>query len=106
MATLILLALGAAAVWAAGLYLFPFRHCRKCGGNGRKVRKFNRGHFALCPRCAGTGRTQRPGSRLIHRAALTARTELTRQRADRADRKAAERAAAPVPPRTGYRPRL
>jgi hypothetical protein len=84
MATLILLALGAAAVWAAGLYLFPFRHCRKCGG---------------------TGRTQRPGSRLIHRAALTARTELARQRADRADRKAAERAAAPVPPRTGYRPR-
>ena len=103
MATLILLALGAGAVWAAGLYLFPFKHCRKCGGNGRKIRKLNRGHFALCPRCAGTGRTQRPGSRLIHRAALTARTELTRQRNARRDQRAAERAAAPVPPRTGTR---
>jgi hypothetical protein len=105
MATVILIALGAAAVWAAGLYLFPFRHCRKCGGTGRKVRKLNRGHFALCPRCAGTGRAQRPGSRLIHRAVLTARTELARQRADRRARNAAERAAAPVPRRTGYRPR-
>ena len=105
MPTLILLTLGAAALWAAGLYLFPFRHCRKCGGNGRKVRKLNRGHFALCPRCGGTGRTQRPGSRLVHRAVLTARTELPRLAAERRARKAAERAASPVPPRAAYRPR-
>ena len=56
MASVILIALGAAATWAAGAYLFPFRHCRKCGGTGRKIRKLNRAHFALCNRCAGTGR--------------------------------------------------
>ena len=105
MAIVILIILGAALLWAAGLYLFPFRHCRKCGGTGRKIRKLNRAHFALCNRCAGTGRVQRLGSRLIHRAALTARTELARQRADRRDRKAAERAAAPEPPRVGARRR-
>ena len=44
-----------------------------------KIRKLNRAHFALCNRCAGTGRVQRLGSRLIHRAALTARTELARR---------------------------
>src|ERR1700761_8292676 len=96
---LFLLALGAAAVWAAGVYLFPFRACRKCGGTGRKIRKSNRSHFALCNRCAGTGRVQRPGSRLVHRAALSARTELARQRAERRDQKAADRAAAPMPTR-------
>jgi hypothetical protein len=105
MAVVILIALGAALLWAAGLYLFPFRHCRKCGGTGRKVRKLNRGHFALCNRCAGTGRVQRLGSRLIHRATLTARTEYARSRADRRDRKAADRAALPEPPRVGARRR-
>lgn len=103
MGLLILLILAAAVFWAAGVYLFPFRHCRKCGGTGRKTRKFNRGHFALCTRCTGTGRVQRRGSRLIHRAALTARTELARHRDDQRDRKAAERAAT-IPPRTRYRP--
>jgi hypothetical protein len=105
MALLILIMLGAALLWAAGLYLFPFRHCRRCGGTGRKVRKLNRSHFALCNRCAGTGRVQRLGSRLIHRAVLTARTEYARTRADQRDRKAAERAAAPEPPRVGARRR-
>lgn len=105
MATAVLLILAAVLLWAAGAYLFPFRHCRKCGGTGRKVRKLNRSHFALCTRCAGTGRTQRTGSRLVHRAALTARTELARHHADRRDRRAAERAAAPGPPRVGRRAR-
>ena len=105
MAIVTLLILGAALFWAAGVYLFPFRHCCKCGGTGRKIRKLNRHHFALCPRCAGTGRVQRTGSRIIHRAVLTARTEFARQRAERRQRRAAERAAAPVPHRTGYRPR-
>jgi hypothetical protein len=95
----------AAVVWGAGVYLFPFRACRKCGGTGRKIRKFNRSHFALCTRCAGTGRVQRPGSRLMHRAMLTARTELARQRDERRDRQAAERANVSVPPRIGYRHR-
>ena len=105
MATAVLFILAAAMFWAAGAYLFPFRDCRKCGGTGRKVRKLNRSHFALCARCAGTGRVQRIGSRLVHRAVLTARTELARQRADRRERRAAERAAAPATPRPGYRAR-
>lgn len=107
MATLILflLAVGIFTAWAAGVYLFPFRACRKCGGTGRKIRKSNRAHFALCNRCAGTGRTQRPGSRLVHRAVLSARTELARQRAERRDQRAAARAAAPMPTRPGFRTR-
>jgi hypothetical protein len=104
MEPLILLILAAAVLWAAGVYLFPFRHCRKCGGTGRKVRKLNRSHFALCTRCAGTGRLQRTGSRLIHRAALIARTELSHQRTDRRERRAAARAAAPA--RLGSRHRF
>jgi hypothetical protein len=103
MATVTLIILAAALLWAAGVYLFPFRHCRKCGGTGRKIRKLNRSHFALCGRCAGTGRVQRLGSRLIHRAVLTARTELARHRADRREQRAADRAAAPMPPRIGSR---
>jgi hypothetical protein len=104
-ALFLLIIIAAALFWAAGAYLFPFRHCRKCGGTGRKIRKLNRSHYALCPRCAGTGRVQRRGARLVHRAALTARTQISRQRADRRARKAAERAAAPAPPRTGPRRR-
>jgi DnaJ-class molecular chaperone len=103
MTIVLLLALAAAVVWAAGVYLFPFRHCRKCGGTGRKVRRLNRSHFDLCRRCAGTGRVQRPGARLVHRAVLTARNETARQRQQRAARKAAERAS--VPGRTTYRTR-
>jgi hypothetical protein len=48
---------------------------------------------------------QRRGSRIVHRAVLTARTELARSRAARRARKAAERAAAPEPPRTAARRR-
>lgn len=96
-----LIVLAAAVFWAAGVYAFPFRACRKCGGTGRKLRRLNRSHFDLCTRCGGTGRVQRPGARLVHRAALTARTELARQRRQRADRKTAERTTPPG--RTIYR---
>lgn len=76
--TLILLALGAAAVWAASAYLVPFRDCRACGGTGRKGRAFRPGHTALCGRCGGSGHVPRPGSRLMHRAALSARRRAAR----------------------------
>jgi DnaJ-class molecular chaperone len=92
---LFLLALAAAAIWAAGVYAFPFRGCRKCGGTGRKVRRLNRGHFDLCRRCTGTGRVQRPGSRLVHRAVLAGRAEMARQRQQRAGRKTANRTVPP-----------
>jgi hypothetical protein len=105
MGVLFLLILAAAALWAAGAYLFPFRNCRKCGGTGRKNRALNRSHYALCARCAGTGRVHRPGARLLHRAAVQARTPAARNRHQARERRAAERAAAPVPPRPGYRSR-
>lgn len=105
MGVLFLLILGAAVFWAAGVYLFPFRDCRKCGGTGRKTRTFNRAHYALCPRCAGTGRVRRPGARLLHSAALSARTPAARARHEARDRRAAERADAPMPTRPGYRSR-
>ncbi len=80
MTLIILIALGAAAVQLARLYLFPFRPCRRCGATGRKHGRLNRRTYALCPRCAGTGRTMRPGARLVHRAALGARSPQARAR--------------------------
>jgi DnaJ-class molecular chaperone len=95
---LVLVALAIVVVWAVGVYTFPFRACRKCGGAGRKVRHLNRNHFRLCTRCGGAGRVQRPGSRLVHRAALAGRTEMARQRRERVERKAAARSAVPTRP--------
>jgi hypothetical protein len=103
MATLILIIFAAALFWAAGVYLFPFRNCRHCGGTGRKTRRLNRRHFDLCNRCAGTGAVHRPGARLVHRATLTARTQLARQRQQRRQSKTND-CAAPLP-RTGHRTR-
>jgi hypothetical protein len=96
MFTVLLIALAAALFWAAGVYAFPFKGCRKCGATGRKVRPLNRNHFSLCGRCAGSGRTARPGARLVHRAVLTARTQLARERRQRAARKGAARSANPA----------
>lgn len=95
MTLIILIALGAAAVALAQLYLFPFRHCRRCGGTGRKHSRLNRRTYGLCPRCAGTGRTMRPGARLIHRAALGARSPQARTRLAVRETEAAERAHVP-----------
>lgn len=66
MTTVILLAIAAAAAWAASLYLWPHRDCPRCRGarvttsrSGRRTR--------LCGRCGGTGRTRRPGATAVHR---------------------------------------
>lgn len=93
---LLLAVLAAVAVWAIGVYCFPFRACRKCGGSGRKVRRLNHNHFHLCKRCGGTGRVQRPGSRTLHRAALAVRSGYARDRMQRAERRTAERTSIPV----------
>jgi len=103
--TLLFLAtLAAAAVWAGGAYFFPFRDCRKCGGTGRKVRHLNRSHYALCPRCAGTGSVRRPGARLVHRTVFAIRSQSARARHEARERRAADRAA-PDRPQTGHRAR-
>ncbi len=109
MTLIVLIALGAAAVQLARLYLFPFRHCRRCGATGRKHSRLNRRTHALCPRCAGTGRTLRPGARLVHRAALGARSPQARSPQARArlqvrETEAAERTQTPGRPARQFPP--
>jgi hypothetical protein len=101
MGVLALVALIAVAVWAAGVYAFPFRDCRRCGATGRKTSRINRRHHDLCRYCAGTGHVQRFGSRHVHRAVLAARSQAALARQRRRDQRAADRATVPG---TDYRP--
>ncbi len=94
MVTLLLIALATFACWAISVYLYPFRHCRRCGGPGRKKGSTRR-RFDLCRRCSGTGRVQRIGSRTAHRSVLSVRSDLVRERQRRRARKADERATPP-----------
>jgi hypothetical protein len=94
MTGLLLIALAAFACWVISVYVYPFRHCRRCGGTGRKPGSTRR-RFDLCRRCAGTGRVQRIGSRAAHRSVLSVRSEIARERQRRRDRKAAERSTPP-----------
>jgi hypothetical protein len=101
MAGLLLIVLIAFACWAVSVYVYPFRHCGRCGGTGRKKGSTRR-RFDLFHRCSGTGRVQRFGSRTAHRTVLSVRSEITRERQRRRDRKADERATPPR--RLGNRP--
>jgi len=100
MVTLALIALTGFACWWISVYLYPFRHCGKCGGTGRKKGSTRR-RFDLCKRCSGTGRVQRIGSRSAHRTVLSVRSEIARERQRRRDRAADQRA---TPPRRLNRP--
>jgi len=95
MTLIALITLAAVAVTLARLYLFPFRHCRRCGGTGRKHSRLNHRTYALCPHCAGTGRTMRPGARLVHSAAHGARSPQARARLAVRDAEAADRTHVP-----------
>lgn len=67
----------AAAMVIAFLYKSPFGRCGKCRGRGN----IPRGRKApKCPRCGGSGRQQRPGSRTVHRAVRMIRAERARAR--------------------------
>lgn len=94
MAGLLLIALAALGCWAVSVYVYPFRHCGRCGGTGRKPGSTRR-RFDLCRRCSGTGRVQRTGSRAAHRAVLSVRSEMARERQRRRARKADERSTPP-----------
>lgn len=101
MVTLALITLGALACWAVSVYAYPFRHCRTCGGTGRKKGSTRR-RFDLCNRCSGTGRVQRFGSRAAHRTVLSVRSEMARERQRRRDQHADTRTR--YPRRTQNRP--
>lgn len=65
----------------AGYGLFalvrPHMSCRKCSGWGSKTK---RRRTSACGKCSGTGKTFRPGARLVHRgAALAIRSIRERQ---------------------------
>ncbi len=101
MVTVLLIALIGFACWGVSVYVYPFRHCGRCGGTGRKPGSTRR-RFDLCKRCSGTGRVQRIGSRAAHRTVLSVRSEIAKERQRRRDRQADERAAPPR--RIGNRP--
>ena len=65
----ILLILAVTAGWVISLWLWPYRPCGRCRGSQRN-RGSNRRRHGDCSRCSGTGRTQRIGSRMVHKAAL------------------------------------
>ncbi|MCP2336979.1 hypothetical protein [Actinomadura rupiterrae] len=94
MVTLLLIAMAGFVLWAASVYTYPFRPCRRCSGTGRKTGS-NRRRFGPCTRCGGTGRTQRLGSRTAHRTVLSVRSELAKERQRKRDRKATDRATHP-----------
>jgi hypothetical protein len=95
MAVIILIALGLAAAQLIRLYLFPFRACKRCGGTGRKHSRLNRRTFGLCTHCDATGRVLRPGARMVHRAALAARSPHARDRLRVRQAEATERTQTP-----------
>jgi DnaJ-class molecular chaperone len=61
-----------AIVAGYGLFVLvrPAGACRKCSGWG--ARKGRRRRVSACGRCKGTGKTFRPGARLVHRGAALA----------------------------------
>lgn len=56
-------ALAALVGYALACWVFPFGHCRRCGGDGRR-HSSTRKHFRLCRRCGGSGRRVRIGRRV------------------------------------------
>lgn len=59
----VLIVLGLAAGYAALLAVSPKHRCPKCSGNGSRQGRCAR---SACGRCGATGRTFRPGARLVH----------------------------------------
>jgi hypothetical protein len=90
----ILLALIALVVWGVSLYVHPFTGCGACDATG-----LNRGstgkRFGLCKRCGGSRRRQRFGSRTLHRAIRSAKSEWRRSRALKREERVAERTRNP-----------
>ena len=52
--------------YAVACWIWPFKSCRKCGGDGKKRSPSGRA-FRLCRRCTGTGRRLRAGRWIYNR---------------------------------------
>ena len=57
---LILTLLTITLCYAVACWIWPFKSCRKCGGDGKRRSPSGRA-FRLCRRCDGTGRRLRAG---------------------------------------------
>jgi DnaJ-class molecular chaperone len=68
--THLLVFLAIAAGYALFVLVRPAGSCRKCSGWGARAGR--RRKVSACGRCGGTGRTFRPGARLVHRGAAAA----------------------------------
>jgi hypothetical protein len=67
--THLLVVLALIAAYAVFVLVFPTGQCRKCGGWGHKAK---RPRNRSCKRCKGTGRSFRPGARIVHGGAAAA----------------------------------
>ena len=65
--TQLLMALAVLAGYGVFVFVKPARACRRCSGWGARGRR-----RSACGRCRGTGKTFRPGARLVHRGAALA----------------------------------
>jgi hypothetical protein len=79
MGTGILIGFAVAVIWIGSLYVKPFGRCGRCRGRGNLHRPGSR-KAPVCPRCHGTRRQQRFGSRTVHRTVRMMRAERERAR--------------------------
>ncbi|GGL16348.1 hypothetical protein [Mangrovihabitans endophyticus] len=52
--------------YAAACWIWPFKHCRRCHGTGKRRSPSGRA-FRHCRRCEGTGRRLRAGRWIYNR---------------------------------------
>ncbi len=64
--TLALALLTVTLCYAAACWIWPFKPCRECDGDGKKRSPSGRA-FRLCRRCDGTGRRLRAGRWIYNR---------------------------------------
>jgi hypothetical protein len=64
-AWLTLIAIGYAAYYALACWIYPFGHCRRCGGDGKRRSPSGR-TFRLCRKCKATGRRLRTGRKVYN----------------------------------------
>jgi hypothetical protein len=91
----VLVTLGVIGAYCLFVLAVPRKRCRRCNGWGARQK---RRRPAACGRCKGTGRTFRPGARLVHKGAVTAIRHIRERRDD-----PQAPAGFPEPPKAGYR---